>query len=193
MSVDFAFIDSGTGGLPYMCYLNEKCPSASCIYVADAQNFPYGEKTTDEICSCVTKLCEKIISRFSPKVIVLACNTMSVTALSVLRSKFDVSFIGTVPAIKLASSITKNKRIGLLATRRSVSENYTLKLINDFASDCQVFSRGDGELISFIEHNLTTANENEKLKAVKPAVDFFKENDVDRCMFSHMKSARSTK
>ena len=110
MSVDFAFIDSGTGGLPYMCYLNEKCPSASCIYVADAQNFPYGEKSTDEICTCVTQLCEKIISRFSPKVIVLACNTMSVTALSVLRSKFDVSFIGTVPAIKLASSITKNKK-----------------------------------------------------------------------------------
>ena len=104
---------------------------------------------------------------------------MSVTALSVLRSKFDVSFIGTVPAIKLASSITKNKRIGLLATRRSVSEAYTLKLINDFASDCKVFSRGDGELISFIEHNLTTATETEKLKAVKPAVDFFKENDVD--------------
>ena len=65
MSVDFAFIDSGTGGLPYMCFLNEKCPSASCIYVADAQNFPYGEKSTDEICSCVTQLCEKIISRFS--------------------------------------------------------------------------------------------------------------------------------
>ena len=179
MSVDFAFIDSGTGGLPYMCYLNEKCSTASCIYVADAQNFPYGEKSTEEICTCVTQLCEKIISRFSPKVIVLACNTMSVTALSVLRSKFDVPFIGTVPAIKLASSITKNKRIGLLATRRSVSESYTLKLIKDFASDCQVFSRGDGELISFIEHNLTTANENEKLIAVKTAVDFFKENDVD--------------
>ena len=52
-------------------------------------------------------------------------------------------------------------------------------MIKDFASDCQVFSRGDGELISFIEHNLTTATENEKLIAVKPAVDFFKENNVD--------------
>lgn len=179
MSVDFAFIDSGTGGLPYMCYLNEKCPSASCIYVADAQNFPYGEKSSSEIIDCVVNLCTKIIDKFLPKVIVIACNTMSVTALSVLREKFSIHFIGTVPAIKLASSISKNKKIGLLATRRSVSQNYTLKLIKDFASDCQVFSRGDGELISFIEHNLTTATEDEKLNAVKPAVDFFKQNDVD--------------
>ena len=162
-----------------MLRLMERTKDVRCVYLGDTANFPYGEKSTDEICSCVTELCEKIISRFSPKVIVLACNTMSVTALSVLRSKFDVPFIGTVPAIKLASSITKNKRIGLLATRRSVSESYTLKLIKDFASDCQVFSRGDGELISFIEHNLTTATEEEKLIAVKPAVDFFKENDAD--------------
>ncbi len=179
MSVDFAFIDSGTGGLPYMCYLNEKCPSASCIYVADAQNFPYGEKSSSEIIDCVVNLCTKIIDKFLPKVIVIACNTMSVTALSVLREKLSIHFIGTVPAIKLASSISKNKKIGLLATRRSVSQNYTLKLIKDFDSDCQVFSRGDGELISFIEHNLTTATEDEKLNAVKPAVDFFKQNDVD--------------
>lgn len=179
MSVDFAFIDSGTGGLPYMCYLNEKCPSASCVYVADAQNFPYGEKSSSEIIDCVVNLCTKIIDKFSPKVIVIACNTMSVTALSVLREKFPVHFIGTVPAIKLASSISKNKKIGLLATRRSVSQDYTLKLIKDFASDCQVFSRGDGQLISFIERNLTTATEDEKLNAVKPAVNFFKANDVD--------------
>lgn len=179
MSVDFAFIDSGTGGLPYMCYLNQRCPEASCIYVADAQNFPYGEKSSQQIIDCVVNLCGNIIKKFSPKVIVIACNTMSVTALSVLRNTFDVSFIGTVPAIKLAAKQTKNKKIGLLATRRAVSQEYTLKLIKDFASDCEVFSRGDGELISFIEHNLTSASENEKIKAVKSAVDFFREKDVD--------------
>lgn len=179
MSVDFAFLDSGTGGLPYMCYLNEKCPEASCIYVADAQNFPYGEKSSLEISECVINVCKKIIEKFNPKVIVLACNTMSVTALSDVRQKFSVPFIGTVPAIKLAAKLSKNKRIGLLATQRSVSQDYTLQLIKDFASDCKVFSRGDGKLISFIEHNLTTAMESEKLIAVKPAVDFFKENDVD--------------
>lgn len=179
MSVDFAFVDSGTGGLPYMCYLNNKSPLSTCIYVADAQNFPYGEKTSEQVKRCAISVCKKIIERFDPKVIVIACNTMSVTALAALREEFSIPFIGTVPAIKLASSVTQNKRIGLLATNRAVNENYTKQLIKDYASDCEVFLRGDGTLISFIEHNLTTATKEQKLDAVKPAVEFFAQNNVD--------------
>ena len=179
MSVDFAFIDSGTGGLPYMKYLKEKCVDASCIYVADAANFPYGEKTSAQVISCAKNFCEKVISSFEPKVIVIACNTMSVTALDSLRAAFKIPFIGTVPAIKLAATITKNKRIGLLATQRSVSSPYTASLIEEFASDCAIFSRADGKLISFIEHNLTSASREQKLEACRPAVDFFLENDCD--------------
>ena len=179
MSVDFAFIDSGTGGLPYMKYLTEHYPSSSCIYVADAKNFPYGEKTQQQVTDCALALCKVVIERFNPKVIVVACNTMSVTALMELRKNFPIPFIGTVPAIKLAAKVTKNKRIGLLATQRSVTSPYTANLIKDFASDCAVFSRGDGKLISFIEQNLTNPNEEEKLNACKNAVEFFKENDCD--------------
>ena len=42
--VDYVFIDSGTGGLPYMRHLIERCPNAHCVYVADTINFPYGER-----------------------------------------------------------------------------------------------------------------------------------------------------
>ncbi|MCR4790237.1 MAG: glutamate racemase [Treponemataceae bacterium] len=179
MSVDFAFIDSGTGGLPYMKYLMEKCPDASCIYVADAKNFPYGEKTPDQVKECAIELCKKVIENFNPKVIVIACNTISVTALQDLRNTFSIPFIGTVPAIKLAAKLSKNRRIGLLATQRSVSSAYTARLIRDFAGDCAVFSRADGKLINFIEKNLTLTNEDEKLKACANAVEFFKENECD--------------
>jgi len=46
--IDFAFLDSGTGGIPYMLYLKEKSPSSKCLYLADSKNFPYGEKTTEQ-------------------------------------------------------------------------------------------------------------------------------------------------
>ena len=179
MSVDFAFIDSGTGGLPYMQYLCKMCPDASCVYVADAKNFPYGEKTSNQVIECAVELCKKVIDAFEPNVIVIACNTISVTALATLRKTFPTYFIGTVPAIKLASKVTHNNRIGLLATQRSISQEYTAKLIKDFASNCIVYSRADGKLISFIEHNLTNDSETEKLEACKPAVEYFCENDCD--------------
>jgi len=97
-----------------------------------------------------------------------------------LRKEFPrLSIIGTVPAIRLASRVTKNKNIGVLATNATVRNGYNARLISDFASDCHIFSRGDPELISFIEHDLFTASKEERMKAVKPAVDFFASHDCD--------------
>lgn len=174
MNVDFAFLDSGTGGLPYLLYLLKQSPKARCVYVGDTRNFPYGEKSQSQIiensCACV----QKIISRWQPAEIIIACNTISVTALEEMRKRFpETPFVGTVPAIKPGAILSKSKKIGLLATNATVNHPYTKKLISDFASDCEVVSRGDPELISFIEHRFFQASEEERLEAVKPAVNFF--------------------
>ena len=177
---DFVFIDSGVGGIPYMMKLLEKKPDASCVYVADTANFPYGEKTHEQVVKCVLELVGKIRSQFSPKVIVVACNTMSVNALDALRSNYsDIQFVGTVPAIKLAASVSKKRRIGLLATKATCENPYNLELKEKFASDCVLVTRGDGELVSYIEHNAFTATREECLAAIKPAVDFFRKEDCD--------------
>ena len=177
---DFAFIDSGVGGIPYMLELLKKQPDSSCIYVADSVNFPYGPKTHEQVVECIVPLVEKIINRFDPAVIVLACNTISVNALEVLRSKFEgAKFVGTVPAIKLASSVSKKRCIGLLATKATCENPYNQELKDNFASDCKLVCRPDGELVSFIEKNAFTATKEECLAAVKPAVEFFRRNDCD--------------
>lgn len=177
---DFVFIDSGVGGIPYMTTLLQRSPEAECVYVADTANFPYGEKSHEEVVKCVTELVKKIRLQFSPKVIVVACNTMSVNALEALRETFpDVKFVGTVPAIKLAASLSKKRRIGLLATKATCENPYNIELKNKFASDCTIVNRPDPQLISFIEHNAFTASHEECLKAVAPAIDFFRSEDCD--------------
>lgn len=180
MSVDFAFLDSGTGGLPYLKYLKNKKPEASCIYVGDTKNFPYGEKSSEEIieksCECV----KKIVEKWNPKAVIVACNTISVTALEELRERFPSTiFVGTVPAIKPAAKISKTKKIGLLATSATVNHPYTKKLISDFASDCEVVSLAAPDLISFIEHKYYFSSHKERLLAAKPACDYFKEKQCD--------------
>ncbi|MDY4901456.1 MAG: glutamate racemase [Treponema sp.] len=180
MRVDFAFLDSGTGGLPYMKALKNKLPSAKCVYLGDTAHFPYGEKSFSQVAECASLAVDLIIKKWNPKTIVVACNTISVTALDILRKNFpQVPIVGTVPAIKLAGKISVNRKIGLLATNATVNHPYCRKLIQDFASDCQVFNRGDPELISFIEKNLFTSTEEQKIEAVKNAVDFFKANECD--------------
>ena len=177
---DFVFIDSGVGGIPYMTSLLQKEPKASCVYVADNANFPYGEKTHEQVVVCVTDVVEKICKKFEPAVIVLACNTISVNALEILRQKFPkIKFVGTVPAIKLAASITKNKCIGLLASASTCENPYNLELKEKFAKDCQLIMRPDAQLISFIEQKGFTASMVELEEAVRPAIKFFAEKNCD--------------
>lgn len=180
MMVDFVFLDSGTGGIPYLMHLLELKPDAKCVYVGDTVNFPYGEKNHEQIVSAVLHCVKLIIDKFSPKVIVLACNTMSVNSLDVLREIFpNQAFVGTVPAIKLAAKVSKKRKIGLLATKATVEHPYNIDLKNHFASDCQMFLRGDPKLISFIEHESFTATQKEREQACKEAVKFFAEKDCD--------------
>lgn len=177
---DFAFIDSGTGGIPYLARLKESCPSAKCVYVGDTANFPYGEKTHEEVVKCALALVKKVREKCDPRVIVIACNTMSVNALDdVRRENPDIKVVGTVPAIKLAAEVSKKRRIGLLATNSTIRNPYNQELKNAFAFDCKLISRGDPDLISFVEHKYFTADEEETRNAIKPAVDFFRENDCD--------------
>ena len=178
--IDFAFLDSGTGGIPYMLSLHKKLPDSTFVYLGDTVHFPYGEKSQDEVISCSSSVIQKIIRLWNPRTVVIACNTISVTALDSLRRTFpSLPIVGTVPAIKLAAKVTKNKRIGLLATNATVRHPYCKKLIEGFAFDCEVFSRGDPDLVSFIEHKFFTSTEAEKQEAVRPAMDFFREHGCD--------------
>lgn len=181
MAVDFAFIDSGTGGIPYMNLLRAECPDAQCIYLADTAHFPYGTKTVNEIISCAKETVEKLISLFAPHTIIIACNTISVTALTELRNTFpNTLFVGTVPAIKQAAAVTKNHIIGLLATDRTISDPYTDNLITTFARKCTVLKRADAKLVNFIEHQYFNSSEQERIAAIKPAVDFFISGGADK-------------
>ncbi len=193
-SVDFAFLDSGTGGIPYMKELKSKLPSVRCVYLGDTAHFPYGQKSSDEVTECAASSIRKIVDLWNPRVLIIACNTISVTALDDLRALFpSLPIVGTVPAIRLAARKTKNRKIGLLATNATVNHPYCSRLMKDFASDCEVFKRGEPDLISFIEHSLFTASKEERLAAVKPSVDYFVSNGCDTIIlgcthFTHMAS-----
>ena len=179
MSKIIGFFDSGIGGLPYLHYMMEKAPHFCYKYLADSRNFPYGIKTTEEIIRIVTHLIGDFIEKENPSVIVVACNTASVTALENIRNKYSIPFVGVVPAIKPAAVLSENGRIGLFATNKTVSDSYTENLIKSFASNCKVLSYADPEIVSFIENRFFFADEDEITAAVKPAADYFVKNKSD--------------
>lgn len=141
--------DSGLGGLSICKEIIQLLPNESTIYLADSKNAPYGEKSKEEIIEFSIKNTELLLS-LGCKLIVVACNTATTNAISVLRSKYDVPIIGIEPAIKPAALITKTGRIGVLATKGTLSSDLFLSTSSQF-EDVEIIETEGKNLVRLIE------------------------------------------
>ena len=143
--------DSGLGGLTVLREIVEARPDLRCVYVADDAFFPYGHHTEDEIVARVVPMVGDLIAEHHPRLVVIACNTISTLVMTHLRASYTVPFVGTVPAIKPACASSKTKRVSVLGTKGTVKREYTQRLINDFGQGCEVTLVGAGNLASLAE------------------------------------------
>lgn len=147
--------DSGLGGLTVLREIVRARNDAHYIYVADDAFFPYGHHSADQIISRVVPLIGELIATHNPDLVVIACNTASTLVMSHLRERYQVPFVGTVPAIKPACAGSRSKRVSVLGTKGTVQREYTKALIRDFALGCEVTLVGSAELASLAEMALS--------------------------------------
>ena len=170
-------LDSGVGGLTVLRAIAAELPYESFIYLGDSANTPYGAKSEEEIYARSTHLVDFLLSK-NVKLIVVACNNITVTCLDHLRKDYpEMPFIGTVPVIKTAAAVTKNKRIGILSTTRTAQSSYQKKLIEDFANHCLVFNHGNDEIVPLIEKG--RENSEEMKHILEKALGVFQQEGVD--------------
>lgn len=148
-------LDSGLGGLTVLREIVNALPTARYVYVADDAFFPYGRLSEDDIIARVVPLVGELIGAHAPDIVVIACNTMSVSVLGPLRAAYPVAFVGTVPAIKPACAASKTKRVSVLGTRATVQREYTQALIRNHAQACTVTLVGSARLASLAEDALS--------------------------------------
>jgi glutamate racemase len=148
------FFDSGVGGLSVVTDARKTLPTAPLIYAADSAGFPYGTKSEAEIAARVPALLGRLVERYRPRLVVIACNTASTIALAVVRSALDVPVVGTVPAIKPAALASKTRVIGVLGTDATVRQPYVDRLSEEFAGDCAVIRHGSAALVEIAEAKL---------------------------------------
>ncbi|MGH6659629.1 MAG: glutamate racemase [Sphingomicrobium sp.] len=167
------FFDSGVGGLTVLGPTRALLPNAPIVYAADSAGFPYGAKSEAELAQRVPLLLRRLVSRFSPRLIVIACNTASTIALDQVRSQLDLPVVGTVPAIKPAAETSKSRVIGVLGTAATVRQPYVDDLASRFATDCTIFRHGSPRLVALAEAKLagTNVSSDEVRAAVQPMFD----------------------
>ena len=148
------FFDSGVGGLSVADKAMAALPAMPVVYAADAAGFPYGTKSEAEIAARVPALLGRLVERYRPRMVVIACNTASTIALAHVRSALDVPVVGTVPAIKPAALESKSRVIGVLGTDATVRQPYVDRLAAEFAADCVVLRHGSAALVELAEAKL---------------------------------------
>jgi len=147
-----AIFDSGVGGLSIYQELRTSVPKVNYLYASDSLNFPYGDKTREQVVDCVLGFLKQLVHRYPIDILIIACNTASTHALDAVRQQFPrLQVIGVVPAIKPAAAQSITKKIGLLATPGTVANPYTKNLIRDFCQGVEVVSVGSRDLVTFAE------------------------------------------
>ncbi len=146
--------DSGVGGLTVVREIMRQIPNESICYFGDTARVPYGSKSKET----VTKFSRQIV-RFlkthQVKTIVIACNTASAYALEELEKEIDIPIIGVVkPGAKVAAEVTKNGKIGVIATEATIGSQIYNRYIQEINNNVTIYGKACPLFVPLVEEGL---------------------------------------
>ncbi|MCS7180353.1 MAG: glutamate racemase [bacterium] len=138
--------DSGVGGLSVVKEIIKVLPKENIIYFGDTARVPYGTKS-ERIIKKFALEDVNFLLKYKPKLIIIACHTMSSYTTEFLKKKIKkVKFVDVIePTVEKAIGLTKNKKIGVIGTTATISSNRYQELfskyngITVYTKDCPLF------------------------------------------------------
>ncbi|MFG6465875.1 glutamate racemase [Roseateles sp. BYS87W] len=150
-SPSIGVFDSGVGGLTVLRELRSLLPHSALHYLADAAYAPYGTRTPEEIRARSRAITAHLLAQ-GARMVVIACNTATAHAIDDLRAQWpQVQFVGTEPGIKPAVALTRNGRIGLLATPSTAGSDRLRALIARHGGTSEFVVQGCAGVVDCIE------------------------------------------
>lgn len=139
--------DSGIGGMTVLKEIWKVLPNESTIYFGDSGRSPYGTKSHETIVQFSLQNMRFLLSR-GVKLIVIACNTASAQAYEAVRNAANVPVVEVItPGARQAVETTKNGRIGIIATRSTVSSGVYQQAVRNAAEDLRA-KNGDTQALN---------------------------------------------
>lgn len=149
--------DSGIGGLSVLKALRTELPFEDFVYVADSGHAPYGERDDAYVVSRSRAITTYLETRHHIKALVIACNTATAAAIHLLRQEHpSLPIIGVEPALKPAVAQSQTRRIGVMATRATLSSVKFRTLVDSLASQANFVCQPCNGLADAIERSDAT-------------------------------------
>ena len=143
--------DSGLGGLTAIRSLRRILPEEDLIYFGDTSRVPYGNRSRETLLK-YARQDVRFLRSFDLKAILVACGTVSTTALPDLQAENDLPILGVVePTCLRAAAVTKAKRVGMIATQASVRAGAYKRRLAELDGEIQVFSQSCPLFVPLVE------------------------------------------
>lgn len=154
--------DSGVGGLTVARAVMDQLPGEQILYIGDTAHSPYGPRSISDVRGLALGIMDELVDA-GVKMLVIACNTASAAVLHDARRRYTeergVPVIEVIhPAARAAARVTRNGRVGLIATQGTVrSRAYSDAL--EAVPDVQLFSEACPRFVELAERGITTGPE----------------------------------
>ena len=138
--------DSGLGGLTAVRQLRRILPEEKIVYFGDTGRVPYGSRGRETITRYAAQGARLLLDH-QVKVILSACGTVSSVAGELLEEACPCPYLEVVaPAVEAACHATRRGRIGVIATRATISSGKFQRLLQQklpgaflLAAPCPLF------------------------------------------------------
>jgi glutamate racemase len=143
--------DSGVGGLTVLHELLVTLPNENVVYFGDSARLPYGPRPLGEIRQFALEI-GRFLERRGVKLVVVACNSATAAALPDLQRSLSVPVVGVLqPEAHAAARATRNRKVGLLATRATVDSGRYTELVAAIDAGVEVTAVACPRLVPLIE------------------------------------------
>ena len=148
--------DSGMGGLTVMRSLVQRLPNESFVYLGDTARLPYGSKSADTVRRYAVQ-CTSALMRYRIKLLVVACNTASATALPALTEALKpIQVLGVIePGAEAAVKSAPSGHIAVIATEGTVKGGAYERAIHARNAAAVVTQRACPLFVALAEEGLT--------------------------------------
>jgi glutamate racemase len=146
--------DSGLGGLTVLREIIKEAPDENIIFFGDTARFPYGPRDLKEVRTFALRIADFLYDQ-NVKLIVVACNTATASALSEIKAKFDIPVTGVIEAgARTAAAATVSKRVGVIATKGTVESKAYDNAISIIDENIKLFSNAAPLLVEYVEKGI---------------------------------------
>ena len=146
--------DSGMGGLTVAREIMRQIPNERIVYFGDTARLPYGSKSKETV-TRFSRQIVRFLQTHHVKTIVVACNTASAYALEELEKETDIPIIGVVkPGARIAAEVTRNGRLGVIATEATIGSQIYTKYIKELNKDVTIYGKACPLFVPLVEEGL---------------------------------------